>query len=75
MLGDYGIEYVCETENMTFKISRYYNGRTPLGIITGKTPDVSEYLDFGLYDWVTYRNNARDLFHPKTDLFSTRALI
>ena len=58
MLWDYGIEYVCETENMTFKISRYYNGRTPFGIITGKTPDVSEYLDFGLYDWVTYRNNA-----------------
>ena len=58
MLGDYGIEYVCETENMTFKISRYYNGITPVGIIIGKTPDVSEYLDFGLYDWVADQNNA-----------------
>ena len=27
-------------------------------IITGETPDLSEYLDFGFYDWVTYRNNA-----------------
>ena len=58
MLGDYGIEYVCETENMTFKISRYYNGITPVEIIIGKTPDVFEYLDFGLYYWVTYQNIA-----------------
>ena len=43
---------------MTFKISRYSNGRTPLRIITGETPDSSEYLDLGLYDWVTYGNNA-----------------
>ena len=27
-------------------------------IITGETPYLSEYLDFGFYDWVTYRNNA-----------------
>jgi hypothetical protein len=26
--------------------------------ITGKTPDISEYLDFGFYDWVWYKDNA-----------------
>ena len=38
--------------------SRYSNGRTPIEIITGETPDISEYLDFGFYDWVWFRTNA-----------------
>ena len=29
-----------------------------LEIVTGETPDISEYLDFGLYDWVVYQTNA-----------------
>ena len=33
-------------------------GRTPLEYIRGKTPDISEYLDFNFYDWVTYRKSA-----------------
>ena len=41
-LWDYGIYYVCETENLTVNIPRYSNGRSPLEIITDKTPDVSE---------------------------------
>ena len=57
-MWDYGIDYVCKTENMAVNSSRYSNGRTPLEIITCKTPYVSEYLDFGFYDWVTYQNNA-----------------
>ena len=58
-MWDYGIDYFCKTENMAVNSSRYSNGQTPLEIITGKTPYVSEYLDFGFYDWVTYQNNAR----------------
>jgi hypothetical protein len=27
-------------------------------IITGDTPDISEYLDFEFYDWVVFRSNA-----------------
>ena len=57
-LWGYGIDYVFETENLTFNISRYSDGRTPMEIITGETPDLSEYLGFGLYDWVRYQNNA-----------------
>lgn len=26
--------------------------------VTGETPDISEYLDFGFYDWVWYKDNA-----------------
>ena len=57
-LWDYGIYYVYETENLTFNSSRYSDGRTPLEIITGETPDLIEYPDVGFYDWVMYRNNA-----------------
>ena len=57
-LWDYGITWVCETGNVTVSSSKYADGRTPLEIITGDTPDISEYLDFGFYDWVTYKPNA-----------------
>ena len=57
-LWDFGIEYVCEIRNLTVNNSRYSNGRTPLECITGETPDISEYLDFGFYDWVNFRTNA-----------------
>ena len=29
----------------------------PLEIITGETLDISNYLDFYFYNWVTYRTN------------------
>ena len=35
--------------------SRYAEGRAPLEYVTGETPDISQYLDFGFYDWVSYR--------------------
>lgn len=49
---------LCETENLCANFSKYAEGRTPLEIITGETPDISEYLDFEFYDWVTFRSNA-----------------
>ena len=57
-LWDYGISYVCETGNIIPTSSRYSKGRTPIECITGETPDISEYTDFGFYDWVMFRNNA-----------------
>ena len=57
-LWDYGFNWVCETENLCANMSKYANGRTPLEIITGDTPDISEYLDFDFYDWVIFRSNA-----------------
>ena len=57
-LWDYGFTWVCETDNICANMSKYAEGRTPLEIITGETPDISEYLDFDFYDWVLYRSNA-----------------
>ena len=55
---DDGFDYVFESEILTFNSSRYSDGITPLEIITCEKPDLSEYLDFGSYDWFTYRNKA-----------------
>jgi hypothetical protein len=57
-LWDYGFSWVCETENVCANLSKYADGRTPIEVITGDTPDISEYLDFDFYDWVLYRTNA-----------------
>jgi hypothetical protein len=37
---------------------KYSDNRTAIEIITGDTPDISEYVGFGFYDWITYRPNA-----------------
>ena len=57
-LWDYGFTWVCETDNVCANLSKYADGRTPLEVITGDTPDISEYMDFDFYDWVLYRSNA-----------------
>eukprot|EP00978_Attheya_sp_CCMP212_P022616 scaffold67703_cov46-Attheya_sp.AAC.2 len=57
-LWDFGFDWVCETGNLTANSSRYSKGRTSLEIITGCTPEITEYLDFGFYDWVQFRSNA-----------------
>ena len=57
-LWNFGISYVCETGNIIPTRSKYSRGRTPIECISGDTPDISEYLDFGFYDWVSFRNNA-----------------
>ena len=57
-LTDFGIKYIAETGNVIVNSSKYSNGRTPIEIITGDTPDISEFIDFGFYDWCHYRTNA-----------------
>jgi hypothetical protein len=53
-LWDYGFVWVCEIDNICANLSKYADGQTPIEIITGETPDISEYLDFEFYDWVMY---------------------
>ena len=55
---DYRAVWICETVNLYLFRSRYAKGQNDLEIIAGETPDISEYLYFGFYEWVTYRNNA-----------------
>ena len=32
--------------------------RTPLEALTGETPDISQYLDYGLYDQVWFKEDS-----------------
>ena len=57
-LWDYGLQYAAEIMNITASNSGDMNGRTPLELISGETPDISEYLDFGFYERVWFREHA-----------------
>ena len=58
-LWDYGIVWSCEVMSLTSNSSFTLDGRTPIEQVTGEAPNISEYLDFGFYDWVWYKDNAR----------------
>jgi hypothetical protein len=57
-LWDYGFRWVCEVQNRTANTARGLDGRCPLEKITGESVDITEYLDFGFYDWVWFKENA-----------------
>ena len=43
---------------LTASTEEKLQGWTPLELLTGETPDISEYLDFGWYDRVWYKEDA-----------------
>jgi hypothetical protein len=57
-IWNYGIPYVCAIMRMTASYAGRLQGRTPLESLTGETPDISEYLDFGFYDLVWFKEDA-----------------
>ena len=60
-LWDYGLRWVSETMSLTHTTSGTRNigeGCIPLTQVTGETPDISEYLDFGFYDRVWFKDNG-----------------
>jgi Reverse transcriptase (RNA-dependent DNA polymerase) len=57
-LWDYGLRWVCDIQNRTSNTARGLNGRCPLERVTGESVDISEYLDFGFYEWAWYKENA-----------------
>ena len=59
-LWDYGYQWICETNSMTYTTAGHPlgSGSIPLANVTGETPDISEYLDFGFYDKVWFKENA-----------------
>ena len=52
-LWNFVLEYAVDIMNLTINYSKYYHKRVPIEIITRITPDISEYLDFTIYCWVT----------------------
>ena len=55
-LWDYSLVY--ET-NILNRIPRAQQQRTGIEIVTGKTPDISEWIDFEFYDRVWYSTRKR----------------
>ena len=56
---DYGIKWVSEISSLTHSSAGVISGgNIPLTQVTGETADISEYLDFGFYDEVWFKDNA-----------------
>mmetsp|Transcript_5411 Transcript_5411/g.7980 ORF Transcript_5411/g.7980 Transcript_5411/m.7980 type:complete len:205 (+) Transcript_5411:2308-2922(+) len=49
-LWDFGMEYISYARNRIAHPT--LDNRTPLEVLTGDSPDISELLDFSFYDWV-----------------------
>ena len=57
-LWDYGLRWMSETMSLSHTSAGTLNGHIPLTQVTGETADISEYLDFGFYDEVWFKDNA-----------------
>jgi hypothetical protein len=57
-LWTYGVPWTCSIMRLTASYAGRLQGRTPIEVVTGETPDISEYLDFGWYDWVWFKPDA-----------------
>ena len=56
ILWDYCVEYNAELQYMTSTDIYDLNGRTLFESVLGFTPDISELVEFGWYDWVWYHD-------------------
>ena len=63
VLWDYCAEYTAELRCMTATNLFDLNNRTPFETVLGFTPDISELVEFGWYQWVWYH----DPVHPDKD--------
>ncbi len=50
----YGLEYTCEIRKLMARYS--LDWRTPVELLTGDTPDSSEFLEFDFYGWVKFKD-------------------
>ena len=57
-LWDFGISWVSEVMSRTYSAAGNLHGAIPITNVTGETEDISEYIDFGFYDKVWYKDNA-----------------
>jgi hypothetical protein len=57
-LWDYGVRWTTQVMQRTSTQAGGLRGACPLEDVTGETVDISEYLDFGFYDHVSYKENA-----------------
>ncbi len=57
-LWDYGLRWTTQVMQRTSTEAGGLRGACPLEQVTGETIDISEYLDFGFYDHVSFWDNA-----------------
>ena len=57
-LWDYGLRWVVEIMQRTASDAGTLHWRRGLEKVTGETPEISEYIDFGFYDPCWYKENA-----------------
>ena len=57
-LSCYGYPYVAKIMQLTASTAGKLQGQKPLELLTGETPEISEYLDFGWYDRVWYKKDT-----------------
>ena len=57
-LWRYGIPYIAKIMEITASFAVDLQGRTPLEALTGETSDISQYLDFGFYNWIWSKEDA-----------------
>jgi hypothetical protein len=54
ILWDFGCSYAVELRNRLARPLSQLHGRTPYEVLTGNTPDISEYLEFSWYQPIWY---------------------
>ena len=57
-LLDYGLQWTTQFMKRTFTQAGELMGTSAIQDVTGKTPNISEYLYSGFYDHVSYKKNA-----------------
>ena len=57
-LWDYAIIWVSETSSFNHSSAGKLEGAVTLTKVTGETSDISEYLDFGFYDKILFKDSA-----------------
>ena len=57
-LWDYGMVWCSEVISLTHSTAGPFGNGIPQEFVTGETEDISEYLDFGFYDMVWYKDNG-----------------
>jgi hypothetical protein len=54
----FAIEWVSRIRSLIAHDTMLLNARTPEERVTGRTPDISEYANFGWFDWVWYHDEV-----------------
>ena len=64
----YAMEYYCDLHIVTVPAMYRNKGRTGYEVVLGTTPDISEYVEFQLYDYCWYWDTPQSYPHENKNL-------